>query len=219
MSLLGDSVHQVASSVAGWIAASYQWQGRWEESLEVAQTGERIAQNVHSRQLLAMSRALSGYARWILKGEANAVETIREATSWIERSKGAFFTSLNYGWLVDCAVALEKQDDARRYAARLYRRVRQSDRLGEGMGTRALARHCARFGNPGRALQLLARTDRAAEARGSRRELAMNELCRAQMLVEQGFRSDAARSLDAAEEAFEAMTMRWHVGQVKSLRA
>jgi tetratricopeptide (TPR) repeat protein len=217
--LLGDSTHQVASSVAGWIAASYQWQGRWDEALGVSEASGKVAENVRSRQLYAMSRSLSGYARWVLSGDLDGVQALRDATSWIAKRNGRFITSLNYGWLVDCSAALDLHDEARRHAARLFNRARQRDWLGIGMGCRALARVANDAGEAARAVHLLAMADRYAQARASRRELAMNQLCRAQMALARGHRADADAPLDAASRAFDDMGMAWYRRQADRLRA
>lgn len=218
LSLLGGSPHQVASSVRGWIAAVYMWQGRWEEALQVAQEGARIAEQVRSRQLLAMTRALAGYSSWILSRRPEALQIVRDATSWIEDRNGAFLTSLNYGWLVDGSVELGRIDDARRHAARLFKRARQRDRIGEAMGCRALARAAAKAHDFAGAEHYLRFALRSAEARGSPHERAVTQLCRAQIELERGKRTEATVQLDAACEAFQAMHMGWHLEEARRLR-
>ena len=218
LSLLGGSPHQVGASVRGWIAAVYMWQGRWEDALRVANEAARIAEQVKSRQLLAMDRALAGYSSWILTRRPEAIQTVRDATSWIEVRNGAFLTSLNYGWLVDGAVELGRYDEARRHAARLFMRARQRDRIGEAMGCRALARAAAKADDFERAEHYLGLALRSAEARGSPHERAVTQLCRAQIEAGRGRRAEATAPLDAACAAFEAMDMRWHLEEARRLR-
>lgn len=219
LALLGGSPHQVGASVRGWIAAVYMWQGRWEEALGVANEGARIAEFVKSRQLLAMSRALAGYSSWMLTRRPEALQAVRDATQWIEVRNGAFLTSLNHGWLVDGAVDLGREDEARRHAARLFMRARQRDRIGEAMGCRALARAAAKSGDFKRAEHYLALALRSAEARGSPHERAVTQLCRAQIEAGRGHSAEARGSLDAACSAFETMDMRWHLQQARRVRA
>ncbi|HEV8097388.1 MAG TPA: AAA family ATPase [Burkholderiales bacterium] len=218
LSLLGGSPHQVASSVRGWIAAVYMWQGRWEEALRVADEGARIAEQVRSRQLLAMTRALSGYSSWILARRPESLQVVRDATSWIEDRNGAFLTSLNYGWLIDGAVDLGRMDEARRHAARLFMRARQRDRIGEAMGCRALARAAAKNQDFARAEHYLGQALRSADARGSPHERAKTGLTRAQIEIERGRRREAEALLDAACAAFEAMNMPWYLQQARRVR-
>jgi tetratricopeptide (TPR) repeat protein len=218
LALLGGSPHQVASSVRAWIAAVYMWQGRWAEALQVVDESARIAEQVRSRQLLAMSRALAGYSSWVLTRRPEALQAVRDATSWIEVRNGAFLTSLNYGWLVDGAVEMGRDDEARRHAARLFMRARQRDRIGEAMGCRALARAAAKAHDFERAEHYLRLALRSAEARGSPHERATTQLCRAQIEAERGRTVEARAPLDSACTAFEAMDMRWHLEQAQRLR-
>ena len=219
LSLLGGSPHQVGASVRGWIAAVYMWQGRWEEALSVANEGVRISEFVKSRQLLAMNRALGGYSSWILTRRPEALQAVRDATQWIEVRNGAFLTSLNHGWLVDGAVDLGREDEARRHAARLFMRARQRDRIGEAMGCRALARAAAKVGDFNRVEHYLELALRSAEARGSPHERAVTQLCRAQIEVGRGRFREAKEFLDVASEAFVRMQMSWHLRQAEVLRS
>jgi hypothetical protein len=216
--LVGDSLHQVAASVRHWISVVYQWQGRWEEALRVAERASEIAEHVKSRQQLAMGRALAGYAQWTLTREPQALQAVRDATAWIEARKGGLATSLNHGWLVDGAVANGRTEEARHHAARLFMRVRQHDRIGEALGCRALARAAAKLNDFARAEHYLGCADRSAQARGSAHEAAATQLCRAQIEVARGHVGEAQRLLDAACTAFEAMGMRWHLERAQRTR-
>lgn len=217
LALLGQSPHQVGSSVRGLVAATWLWQGRWSDAQRIAEEGARIAELGRSRQLLAMSRALGAYARWRQGAGAAALDDIRDATGWIEARRGAFMTSLNYGWLVEGAIAEGRMGEARRHAARLFRRARQDDRLGEAMGCRALAIAAAEAGDPARAQHCLAQAQRAARARKSRHEEAVNELCRARLARAAGDMGSARRAADDAMQRFEAMAMLAHAAEAERL--
>jgi hypothetical protein len=217
MQLLGDGLHQVASSVRNWISAVWQWQGRWDEAAEMSDAALRVAECVKSRQLVAMSRALRGHALWMLHGHEEDVQAMRDATSWIEVRKGGLVTSLNHGHLVEANIALGRRDEARHHAARLFHRARQHDRLGEAIGCRALARAAAAERDFARAEHCLLRAEQAAAARGSAHERATNALCRATLALARG-ETPAARSLlDMASSGFNAMGMRWHLAQAREL--
>jgi class 3 adenylate cyclase/tetratricopeptide (TPR) repeat protein len=207
LQLLGDGLHQVASSVRNWISCTWQWQGRWEEAAEMADTSAQIAEQVHSRQLLAMSRALRSHARWALHGREEDLQVMRQAISWIEARRGGLVTSLNYGQLVEACASLGLEADMRRHAARLFLRVRQRDLLGAAQGCRALARAAAQTGPPGTALRYLVLAERFAAVRGSPHEQAKNLLARAQ-LAPAGRQDKQARELaQAAAEAFRRLGM------------
>ena len=216
--LLGDSVLPVGSSVRELICAVRLWQGRWEGALAMATEGTDIAMRCRSRYLLAMGRSFAACAQWMLKGEISALQTLRESTQWIETRGGAISTSLNYGWLVEVAVALGMPSEARHHAARLFNRSRALDRLGEAMGCRALARVATLKGNPGWAEHYMLRADKAARARTSPRELAVNQLCRAELAISCGSPAVGLTLLEPLDKAFETMKMQWHLHQARRLR-
>jgi class 3 adenylate cyclase/tetratricopeptide (TPR) repeat protein len=218
LALVGGSPHQVGSSVRGWIACVHMWQGRWEEALQVATESVRIAEQVRSRQLVAINRALAGYSEWILAGRPEALQSVRDATSWIEERNGALFTSLCYGWLVDGAVAQGRMEEARRHAARLLVRARQRERIGEAMGCRALARAAAKEKDFARAARYLSLADASADVRGSPHERAKTQLLRAEIELQRNRRAKARAALDAASEGFEKMRMPWYLRQAQRVR-
>jgi class 3 adenylate cyclase/tetratricopeptide (TPR) repeat protein len=219
LALVGGIPHQVASSVRGWAAAVYMWQGRWEEALQMAEEDTRVAELVRSRLLLAIGRGLAGYSRWILTGRPDALQSVRDATSWIEERNGALFTSLCYGWLVDGAVTQGRIEEARRHAARLFIRARQRERIGEAMGCRALARAAAKAGDFARVERYLRLADASADVRGSPHERAKTQLLRAEIELARGRRAEARKQLDAASEAFEKMEMPWFLERAAALRS
>jgi len=179
LALLGDSAHPVGASLRGWMGVVLLWQGRPEHALALAVAGEQIAERARVRQLLAFNRALAGYARWRLGGGEAAYRQACEATVWTLEHKGAFYTSLNHGWLVEMAVALGHDDEARAHAARLLRRARAHDLAGTAMGCRALARLAAAQGRPEAARRYLARAEQAARQRQAPHEVEANAACAA----------------------------------------
>jgi len=194
-----------------WLSVVRQWQGRWEEALRAADEAASIAEQVKSRQQLAMGRALAGHARWMISRDPKALQSMREATRWIEARKGGLATSLNHGWLIEGALAEGRLAEARRHAARLFLRARQDDRIGEALGCRALAQAASAAGDFTSAERYLRWASRSAELRGSGHERAANTLCEAQVELDRGRVGETRRLLDAARPAFEAMGMWWHL--------
>lgn len=177
--LLRGSDHPVGASVRGWIGVVLLWQGRHAEALAAAVAAERIAERARVCQLLALNRALAGYARWRLgDGEAAYLQT-REATGWIRENKGDFYTSLHYGWLIEMAIDCGPAGELRRWGAALLWRARARDLLGVAQGGRALARDAARRGDPVAARRYLTHAQRAAAIRQSPHEAAANAACAA----------------------------------------
>ena len=125
-----------------------------------------MAERVKSLYLLAMSIALSSFATWRLHLSPSSLDTIADATSWLEASnERAFFISLNYGWLAEGMAELERWDRARQFAGRaLAGRSRRRDRLGEAMALRAVARAAAAGKAAGNPLDYIASALQSADA-------------------------------------------------------
>jgi class 3 adenylate cyclase/tetratricopeptide (TPR) repeat protein len=215
--LLGDMRHQVAASVRHWMSVVWQWQGRWDEALQAADEAATIAMAVKSHQQLAMGRALAGHARWRLAGDDQGLQAVRDATAWIESRRGGLATSLNHGWLVEGALLQGHGTEARRHAALLLLRARQDDRIGEALGSRALALAAAAAGDFDRAERWLRRAQRSAQIRGSAHEHAANLLCEIELAQLRGQSAATPALVDAAGTAFEAMRMHWHLRQLHRL--
>ncbi len=219
LDLLGEPLHIIGASVHELRCAVLLWEGRWDEAVRSGIEGADVALRCRSRYLNAMGRALAACGQWALERSAEAVRALREPTQWIEASGGAVSTSLNYGWLMDASAALGRDADLQAYAHRLLGRARAHDRHGLAMGRRALARRLAqRHGRADRIAFQLDAADRAAAARGSPREAAVNALARAEVALLLGTdRGQARRHADAALGAFETLRMRWHADEARAL--
>ena len=216
--LVGDTAHPVANSVRNWAMIVLLWQGRWHDAVEVTGHSVRMAHSTNALLPLAISRASEGYALWTGLGAADGLDQIVQAVQWMEQRQGRFFTSIFYGWLVEGFVAQGKQAQARHFAAALFARARAGETLGLAAGCRALALAAAQGGDSRRSERHLQRAQRCAVQRGSRREAALNELCRAQWLHGQGLFTLAARHAEGSCKEFEAMNMRWHAAKADVLR-
>ncbi|HUN92013.1 MAG TPA: AAA family ATPase [Burkholderiaceae bacterium] len=215
MLLLGESMHPVGTSVRNWICVANVWQGHWERAEFIAVEGGRIAENTRGLLLLAVSRAVAGYSRWAGSGLRAGLDQLRDAVRWMEARRGDFYASLFYGWLVEACIAEDQIDEARRHAARLLRRSREGERLGEAVGCRALAIAAARSGDTARCEQWMARAERSTDIRRSRRESALNLFARAQCLETTG-RAAAISYLERAAAEFDALEMSWHAARARS---
>jgi tetratricopeptide (TPR) repeat protein len=210
--------HQVEGSILCWRSAVYLWQGRWDEAQRTAAEAQRIAERVKSLYQYAMSMSLGGYAAWKTSRSTASMQAIQDATSWLESYDQALFTSLNYGWLAEGMVAEGKWQQARRHAARAIARSRSHERIGEAMTYRALA--VASAAGQGRKPPdvYIALALQSARARGAAHEVAVTQLCDAEIKAARGERTPAATLLDQAEAAFDALAMTWHLGKARQLR-
>jgi class 3 adenylate cyclase/tetratricopeptide (TPR) repeat protein len=210
--------HQVEGSILCWRSAVYLWQGRWAEAQRTAAQAQRIGERVKSLYLYAMSRSLDGYAAWKPSRSAAAMQAIQDATSWLESYDQALFTSLNYGWLAEGMVADGKWQQARRHAARGIQRSRSHDRIGEAMLYRAMAVASAAGQGRKPPEMYIALALRSARARGAAHEIAVTQLCDAEIRLARGERAQAVALLGQAETAFSGMAMTWHLGEAQRVR-
>ena len=209
--------HEIGATIHGWRAAVLLWQGRWSETLPAATESGRIAHATRSLAQFSIARAMEGYARWMLDGQAQAVHIIEEATAWLAPRETGIFRSLNHGWLTEGLLAEDRRMEARHHAALALCRARHSDRLGLAMSQRALALDAARRGQPGVAARHIAQAHAAARLRDSAHEQAATQLCEARIALAQGCREVARGLAERAGEAFERMAMPWHLAQVLRL--
>ncbi len=215
LALVAGTGHQVESSVLGWLTAVLLWQGRWAEAIDNASRSSAIAARCKSTHLYAMHLAQSAYANWMLHRSPEAVQALQDATAWIESRRGRLVVSFNHGWLADALVSDGRADEARAHVAKALRRGRALDRIGEAMACRAMARAAAHAGDPAAAMRYLALARRAAAARESAHEQAVNHLCEAQIHERFGRSGEARRCAAAASAAFERMQMGWYLQQAR----
>lgn len=213
MSLIGESMHPVANSVRNWVAVSLVWQGRWEEAERVAAESARIAENTHALLLLVVCRAAAGFARWARTRDPAGLQQLRDAVHWIEARGGKFYSSLYHGWLAEACATEGDIVNARRYAARVLRRTREGERLGEAATCRALARLAAVRNDFTAGERWIQRAERSATLRGSTREAALNRTVLADLLARQGNAEKAHLTMAEAASRLRALDMQWHAAQ------
>jgi class 3 adenylate cyclase/tetratricopeptide (TPR) repeat protein len=215
---VSGSNHGVKGSILCWRSAVYLWQGRWDDAQRCAVEAERVAERVRSRYLYAMSRALAAFGSWMTTRRIESLQAIVEATTWIEAHDRVQYISLNYGWLADAMVANGQFSEARNSAAWALARGRKGDRLGEAMACRAMARASARGIGRRSAHHYLALAMNAACERGSPHEIAVTQLCHAELMHACGDRVRAEESLREATSGFARMEMAWHLDEASRLR-
>ncbi len=217
MALAGDSTHPIANSIRSWWMVVLVWQGRWDELAEVSAESARRAHATQALLPLAISRACEGYGRWASSGDEAGLSTLAAAVEWLQQRRGRFMTSIYHGWLVEALAMTGDAAGARRQAAALFARARQLDTFGIGNGCRALALASAASGFHGPIARWMAYADRWAAERGSRREAALNALCRGRLARLRGDHSEALVQGAAAAYAFGAMDMSWHAKSARAL--
>ncbi len=191
------------------ITLSYGGSTRVEEVVNARADG--VSYFFHFADALGRYRYLSreGYGRWASSGNNDGLRQLAAAVQWLQQRRGRFMTSIYHGWLVEALAASGEVAGARRQAAALFARARQLDTFGMGDGCRALAMASATQGDQRRTARLMAYAERWATTRGSRREEALNVLCRAR-LARLHDPTGAQTLASAAAGLFESMHMGWH---------
>jgi class 3 adenylate cyclase len=215
LSYFRGSNHAVEASILGWSALVYLWQGRWGEAQQAAAEAQRIAGLVRSLYTFAMSQAMGAFANWQVERSPAALQTLLDAANWLAPRGGGLYGSLIHGWLAELLVEQGEAKQARLQIAQALRRSRRRDWLGVAMAYRAAARLAAEGQDAARAQRYLAAAQAAAAERQSTHEAAANQLCAAELALQLG--QPAQALLRKAEQAFEALDMRWHLQRCRSL--
>lgn len=205
-----DADHAVKGSLYCWQSAVYLWQGRWEDAQRTGDEAQNIAARVKSLYLFAMGRALWAYGGWMLTQAPEFLRAIQDATSWMEARGKERCISLNYGWLADASVTIGRFQDVRVNAVRALARGRKADRLGEAMACRAMARSSAQGRDRQSADHYLALAMKVARTRESPHEIAITQVCQAEIELSAGNAALARDLLDQATVSFGALGMDWH---------
>ncbi|MDM0117381.1 AAA family ATPase [Variovorax sp. J22R133] len=216
-SCIAGTTHVIGASVHGWLSAVLLWQGRWEDAREASDESGRIAEATRSLTQLSVARAMSAYADWMLTRRPELLQIIVDVTAWLEPRGSGLFRSLNHGWLASGMMQLGRREEARHHAARALRRGRLGDFLGAAMSYRALALEAASR-RPGRVAHYLEKAMKIARLRDSAHEIALTQLCEAEIAWRhRGQRPDAL--LDEAMTAFARMGMAWHLAEATRLQS
>jgi class 3 adenylate cyclase/tetratricopeptide (TPR) repeat protein len=214
----GNTGHAIDASLFGLSGMVLLWQGRWQDCMEASKRTRATAERVSGPYVFAMSQTLAGYARWMLNREPSAIEELKHAVDWLEARRIGLFLSLNHAYVAEALSMSGDTAGARQYALRAIERSAHSDRLGDVVAYRALARvSLLEDDDSARAEEYLARARTTAEVRGSRREVALVDLSLAELLAS-GSRRDTARILaEEARQSFDAMRMAWYCDRATGL--
>ncbi len=208
LGLLRGSGHAVEGSCLGLLAMVQMFQGRWEDALDTASRTQATAERVNGPYVFAMSRTVSGYARFMLERSPSAIAELLQSVSWLETRGIRLFISVNYAYLAHALTASGDVARGGEYARRALERATQADRLGEPMAHRVLARICSQeVGGAVTAWQHLQLALSAARARQSLREEALVRLELSRLYEAQQELELARKELEAARGALEQLGM------------
>jgi class 3 adenylate cyclase/tetratricopeptide (TPR) repeat protein len=203
--------HAVEGSCLGLLGMVQLLQGEWDAAVATVARARATAERVNGPYVFAMSRAISGYARWALERSPDALGDLLQAVKWMEGRGAQLFISFNYAYLADALTDAGELEQALYYAKRALARSEQLDRLGEAMAHRTLARVLAQQESERtNARAHLENAMDAARARQSARDTAMGNLEIASLHAAWGDRPEAARAAADARVTFARLGMTFY---------
>jgi tetratricopeptide (TPR) repeat protein len=187
-------------------------QGRYREAETAAENACERSERAQAVYLFNAALLLGNYAKWCRTSDTVAFELFYETVLSLHASGQFQRISFKYGWLAEAWAQKGEVELVRKFATLAFRRALKGDRLGEASAARALATVQANRGQRG-ADHYLHLADRAAQKRTSRREVALNNLCKAQIALSTDKRDAALSAALAAKSEFTSLNMHAHVSQ------
>jgi class 3 adenylate cyclase/tetratricopeptide (TPR) repeat protein len=209
----GGSV--VEGSLLTQLAMVQTMQGDWSGALDTAATMRRMGERIHGPYIFAMSKTVSGAARFHLGQQGLGIAELEQAAGWLQEHEVKLTLSWNLAVLAEALALKGEAEPASRYAARALERATSWDRLGEVTAHRALGiAKALRSEQLDAARASFAEALRLARAKGSPRDSAITELRFGEVLARRGDRAEAERLLRQALAAFETMNMSSYAARV-----
>ncbi len=214
--LTNEGIHQIQASLATMKCGVFLWQGQWKSTLEAVNETLELGHRIGSRYMLALGTALGGYAKWQL-GDESGANDLTMAMHWFETNDQAIWVSLHQSWSVEILVSQGRYQAARDNAAKVLRRMRKGERIGEAVIYCALAEIPPGPFSRYDPKQCFDRARDSANHRQSRRELALIDQKEGVFLSN---RSDTDRGqilLERACSEFSTMQMYWYAAHVQEI--
>jgi hypothetical protein len=218
--MLRGSGHAIEASLLALRAMIELWQGQWHRCIDTSLQACAAAERIHGPYVFAISRSMSSYARFMLERAPEDREKLCQAVQWLEARDMGLYLSMNYGCAAEAALLAGDHAAAADYAERALRRAVSLDPFGQAPAHRVLAALAVLGDRPPADVDAaLARAFAAAEARGSRREAALNRLTRARLRHAAGDGPAAREDLEPLRREFAQMGMVHHAAEADELLA
>jgi len=194
------------------------WQGDWAACRRTAAVMQGTAEQVHGPYILAMSKTVSGFAKFASGDKEEGLTLLRSAAAWLESTQIGLTLSWNLSCLAEALALSARPDDARRHARCALDRAEAKDLLGEVAAYRALGlAEASGQGSWSTAEECFRKALDAAERKGSVREAAISRFRGAAVAVRFGELDRATAWLDMAIQQFSAMKMETYLAEARSL--
>ncbi|HVP27539.1 MAG TPA: AAA family ATPase [Myxococcota bacterium] len=175
---------QIEGALASILAVVQLFRGDWARCRATADALRPRAERIGSTYMLSMSRNVGGYAAFRQGQHEVGLRLLRESVRSLESSDVRMAISLNYACLGEALALAGDAQEAELWARKAIARASAGDRLGEAQGHRALALAALahRVPDVGLAEERFAASCAVAQAKGSRRDLAISRLFAAESL-------------------------------------
>jgi class 3 adenylate cyclase/tetratricopeptide (TPR) repeat protein len=216
----GARSRAVEGSILTQLAMVQLWQGNWDACRETASAMQGTAEQVHGPYILAMSKTVSGYAKFMAGADTEGLELLRAAAAWLESTQIGLTLSWNQACLAEALALSSRREEARIHAERALHRAKARDMLGEVAAHRALGlAEVGREGGWEAARVAFERALGAADRKRSLRDAAITRYRAATAALHFGQTEPATEWLDEALSAFTAMKMDWYRTEAERVRA
>lgn len=222
LAIIAPMAHGSAlSSINQVRAMAAVMRGDFENALEHAALGRRLANEIGAPPNYAMALAIEGWARFRGRGDKDGIETLLDGLRQMEAAGTQLAASLYLACLGEALARAGEGARGAEYARLALERARWGDRIGETAGWRALALAQLRGAAGGweGACISLERARELAQAKGSPRELALTELVSAECLRERGEPRRACEHVERAVANLHALRMPWYEARARELAA
>jgi class 3 adenylate cyclase/tetratricopeptide (TPR) repeat protein len=208
----------VEGSILTQLAMVQLWQGAWEACRATASAMQGTAEQVHGPYILAMSKTVSGYAKFMSGETVEGIELLREAAAWLEKAQVGLTLSWNEACLAEALALSLLYEEAKVHADRALDRARARDRLGEVAAYRALGlAEMGRHGGWDAGQIAFEQAVATAERKRSQRDAAITRFRGATVARHFGDEARASQWLAQAVTAFTAMKMDWYRSEAERL--
>lgn len=196
--------HPTHAACLGALCLVQLLQADFSGCLETSVPTRAAAARVGGHFIFAQNQVIAGYARWLQAGSRAGLSEMLHGCQWLERRQLFVFGSFTLAHAADALLRAGDAAAAVRYAERALERGVHLDTAGEALAYRTLAGVYSQGGAVDRARSSLQAAFDCAIRQGSRRELALTQLCAAELSLE--FRP-AADALAEASASFAEMRM------------
>ncbi len=215
--LVEGTGHPTDAACQGALCLVQLLQADFTSCLEMSVRTRAEASRVGAPFIFAQNQVIAGYSRWLLEGSREGFAEMIHGCQWLERRRLFLFGSFTLAHVADALLRARSIEQATQYAQRALERAAHRDTSGEALAHRTLAGVHAQTNAPDAARAALARAFDCARRGGSRREMALTQMCAIEHGTLEG--EALANAVAEATTAFREMKMPFHERQLATVVA